>query len=191
LRNDQSKSEQPENFKCTVFLDRTHGKEFGALLRRVGFDVKSIFRVYPKKKHETTSDPTWIKKCGAEDWIAISGDKRIETNVENRKAVIDAKAKVFILSDSNSRPEEWAAAVICGKDKFRNLIRKNQGPFFASIGKQAQTHIANIRFPTLKSERASEQETKQSQPSSSEFQGSGDGHPEGQAGTKEEKYSSE
>jgi hypothetical protein len=119
--------------------------------------------VYPKRQHETTSDPTWIKKCGEENWVAISGDKRIETNVENRNAVIDAKAKVFILSDTNSLPEEWASAVICGKDKFYNLIRKNTGPFFASIGRQSQSHITNIRFPN-QPEKESEKEKEKPQP---------------------------
>lgn len=178
-KNDQSNSEQPSDLKCTVFLDRTHGKEFGKLLRRVGFDVRSIFSVYPKKKHETTSDPTWIKKCGAKNWVAISGDKRIETNIENRKAVIDAGAKVFILSDSHSRPEEWAAAVICGREKLYNLVRKNTGPFFARIGRQSLSHIGRIRFPKLEPENSNEQEKNGNQSPSSEVQRSSSGYSEG------------
>jgi hypothetical protein len=54
---------------------------------------------------------------------------------------------VFLLSDSNSRPDEWAAAVICGRDKIINTARKNQGRFFANIGKQSHSHVTIPRFP--------------------------------------------
>ena len=146
------KKAQPK-FDCTVFLDRTHGKTLGTLLRRVGFDVRTIFTVYPKRKHESTGDPTWIKKCGEEGWIALSGDKRLETNVENKYAIIKAKCKVFLFTDSNSLPEEWAAAVIVGRQKILDLVRQNEGPFFATIGKQSNSHVARLRVPKMKEEK--------------------------------------
>lgn len=125
----------------------------GTLLRRVGFKVKSIFEVYPRKRHESTSDPTWIKRCAKENWIAITGDKKIELNPINKQAVIDAKCKIFVLSDSNSKAEEWAAAVICGRDKIINTVRKNEGPFFANIGKQSHSHVTKPRFPEEESKK--------------------------------------
>jgi len=120
-------------------------------MRRVGFKVRSIYQVYPKKKHENTKDPTWIAKCASQTppWIAISGDKRLETTIENRKAVIDAKCKIFLLEDSNSLPEEWAAAIIAGRLKIESIIRNESGPFFVNIAKHARSHVAEFRVPTL------------------------------------------
>lgn len=124
-----------------------------ALLRRVGLTVKTIRQVFPKKQHELVKDPTWIAKCGKHGWIAVSGDKRLEKNVENRKAIIDAKCKVFVLTDSHSLPEEWAAAVIVGRTKMENVIRKNDGPFFSSISKRANSHVSHARFPKIEAEK--------------------------------------
>lgn len=118
-------------------------------MRRVGFKVRSIYQVYPKRKHEKARDPEWIARCGTENWIVISGDKRLETNIENRKAVIDAKCKVFVLQDSNSLPEVWAAAVIAGRLKIEGIIRDNEGPFFTNIAKHAKNHVSDFRVPTL------------------------------------------
>ena len=118
-----------------------------AMLRRVGLKVKTIYQVYPKKKHENVKDPQWIARCGKEGWIAISGDKRIEKNVENKQAVLDAKCKLFLLTDSNSLPEEWASAVILGQEKMSRVVRKNKGPFFATIYKRSDSHVTNARFP--------------------------------------------
>ena len=80
-------------------------------------------------------------------WIAISGDKRLETNVENKQAVIDAKCKVFVLTDTNSAPEEWASAVIVGRTKMAIVVRKNEGPFFATISKRSDSHVTHARDP--------------------------------------------
>jgi hypothetical protein len=118
-------------------------------MRRVGFKVRSIYQVYPKRKHDNVLDPTWITKCSAKNWVAISGDKRLETNIENRKAIIDAKCKVFLLEDSNSLPEEWAAAVICGRYKIEDIIRNESGPFFVNIARNARNHVSGFRVPTL------------------------------------------
>ena len=118
-----------------------------AMLRRVGLKVKIIYQVYPKNKHQKIKDPQWIAKCGAKGWIAISGDKRIERNVENKQAVIDAKCKLFLLTDTNSLPEEWASAIILGREKISNVARKNEGPFFATISKRSDSHVTDARFP--------------------------------------------
>ena len=118
-----------------------------AILRRVGLKVKTIYQVYPKNKHQKIKDPQWIARCGKEGWVAISGDKRIEKNVENKQAVIEAKCKLFLLTDTNSRPEEWASAVILGREKMSSVIRKNKGPFFATISKRSDAHVSNARFP--------------------------------------------
>jgi len=109
--------------------------------------VKTIYQVYPKNMHQKIKDPQWIAKCGAEGWIAISGDKRIERNVENKQAVIDAKCKLVLLTDTNSLPEEWASAIILGREKISSVVRKNEGPFFATISKRSDSHVTNARFP--------------------------------------------
>lgn len=118
-----------------------------AMLRRVGFTVHHIFEVYPDKTHESVSDPEWIKLCGENGWIAVTGDKRIEYVPENRQAVIDAKLKVFLLSESNSPVEVWAAAIIVGHYRMDELVDSNDGPFFVNVGKRSDGHIARLRLP--------------------------------------------
>ncbi len=119
----------------------------GEMLRRAGFTVHPIYEVYPGTTHDSISDPEWIRHCGANNWIAVSGDKRLETVPANRQAVIDAKARVFVLAESNSRPEVWASAIILGHYRMQEIIDANSGPFFVSVGKRADTHIARLRLP--------------------------------------------
>jgi hypothetical protein len=138
---------KPPKLDREIFLDRTHGGRMVQILRDAGFNVNPIREVYPNGKDQFIPDPTWVKLCGERNWVIVTGDKRLETQPENRQAVIDAKARVFILSDSESLPEQWAAAIIVGHYKIQEIIDGNVGPFFASIGLRADSHVKNVRFP--------------------------------------------
>lgn len=128
--------------------------------------MKSIYQCYPKRKHESVQDPTWIELCGKKGWIAISGDKRLEKNVENVTAIIKHKVKVFILSDTNSLPEEWAAAVTVGQEKIISVVNKNDGPFFSTIQRCSRSHVSHARFP--KAQEKQEQENVEQETGTSE-----------------------
>lgn len=134
--------ESKSGIEPTFFLDRTHGKRTSKLLQSVGIKVILHDRWF----HRETPDPEWIAKCGQEEWIVLSGDKSIETVPENRQAVIDAKCKVFFFKDTNSLPEEWAAAVIVGRIKLYEIIERNNGPFFVTIDKKCRGHVSSARF---------------------------------------------
>jgi PIN like domain len=118
-----------------------------AMLRELGFAVNPIKEVFPNGKDQFVRDPDWIKLCAEKHWVIISGDKRLETVPENKQAVIDAKARVFLLMDSESFPQEWAAAIIVGHDRIKEILDANQGPFFVNISKRTGHHLARLRFP--------------------------------------------
>jgi hypothetical protein len=130
-----------------IFLDRTHGGRMTVMLRRAGLTIHPISEIYPNNAHKFISDPEWIKLCGENNWIIVSGDKRLETVPENRQAIIDARVKVFLLTDSNSFPEVWAAAVIIGRYKMQEIIDANSGPFFVNITKRSDKHVDRLRLP--------------------------------------------
>jgi hypothetical protein len=140
-------SDAPHKLGHELFIDRTSSKRLINILRKAGFVLQTIFEVYPDNVHENVVDPDWIKKCGENNWIVITGDKRIETVPENRQAVVDAKVKVFLLNDSNSKPEVWAAAILLGQYKMQDIIDATTGPFFVTVGKRCDSHIQRPRRP--------------------------------------------
>jgi hypothetical protein len=80
------------------------------------------------------------------NWVVVSGDKRLETVPENRQAIIEARVKVFLLTDSNSFPKVWAAAII-GRYRMQEIIDANSGPFFVNITKRSDKHLDRLRLP--------------------------------------------
>jgi PIN like domain len=114
--------------KFTFFLDRNHGDLIRAKLSEFGFKVKACSRIFPKDM----PDVEWIAECAKQNWVILSGDKSIEEVPEERQAVIDGKCKVFMFDDSNSKAEEWIAAILVGRLRIMHLVENSDGPFFVT-----------------------------------------------------------
>ncbi len=112
-----------------------------ALLREVDVAIE------PHNLHfaKTLDDHIWIPEVARRGWAIISGDKRIESGI-NRVAVVESAAKVFILSETNSRPIFWGAAFITGLNAILRCVQNNNGPFFADISRDSAHHVGYPRF---------------------------------------------
>jgi len=123
-------------------VDRTHqGKRFLALLREANVSIEAHNQHFKK----TEDDHIWIPDVTNRGWVIISGDKKIESGI-NRVAVIDSAAKVFILSDTNSRSIYWGASFIAGLRAIIRRVKENNGPFFVDVDRECFTHIGTPRF---------------------------------------------
>lgn len=91
-------------------------------------------------------DDEWIPQCAANGWVIITGDKAIETDPINLKTVEDSAAKVFITSDTNSKAEEWAAAIIVGRRKLARVVEYNNGAFCVDVDRHATNHVSSERY---------------------------------------------
>lgn len=131
-----------EQRKFTFFLDRNHGDLIRAKLSEFGFTVKACSRIFPKNM----PDVEWIAECAKQNWVILSGDKSIEEVPAERQAVIDGKCKVFMFDDSNSKAEEWIAAILVGRLRITHLVENSDGPFFVTIRKFGYSHFSSPRF---------------------------------------------
>lgn len=111
-------------------------------LKGIGITVE-VHRDHFKQDED---DHIWIPTCAAHGWVIISGDQGLEKAALNVRAVTDSAAKIFILTDNNMKGIEWAASIITGREKMTRLVRDNDGPFYATVGKGNDTHVGRIRF---------------------------------------------
>jgi hypothetical protein len=89
-----------------------------------------------------------------------------------------------LVTDSNSLPEQWAAAVIMGRRRLEELIIKNHGPVFIQLGQQAKDHVTIVK-KYLFEESSNAKEATTAEPRSIEFKRSNNGSTEDQAGTQD------
>lgn len=138
-----SSSEQQPKSPKALFLDATHQAKITAkLLRDAGVSVE----VHKRYFLADAPDPEWIADCAHRDWAIISGDKGIEYDGVNRRAVITARAKVFILSDTTSRCVDWAAALVVARHKILKIAKENNGPFYCKVERCKDEHVGVPQF---------------------------------------------
>jgi hypothetical protein len=137
-----SNSEQPKS-PTTLFLDATHQAKITAkLLRDAGISVE----VHKRYFLADAPDPEWIADCTRRGWAIVSGDKGIEYDGVNRRAVATSRAKVFILADTTSRCVDWAASLVIARQKILKIVEDNEGPFFCTVEKGNDEHVGKVRF---------------------------------------------
>jgi hypothetical protein len=100
------------------------------------------------KRHylPATPDPEWIADAANKGWIIISGDKGIREDGINRYAVLKSGAKVFLLSDTESRGAEWAASLVMARHKILKTAAQNRGPFYCVVEKGSDHHVRKPEF---------------------------------------------
>jgi predicted nuclease of predicted toxin-antitoxin system len=138
-----------------LFLDRDQGsKRMPTLLKEARINIRwHAGEGFPSVE---TDDTEWIQAAASRGYIIITSDKSVETDPINRQAVIESKAKVFILDENNSKAIHWAAAIIVSKEKIYELARDNEGPFFASVLRKTYGMVYRFRVPQLVPENPSD-----------------------------------
>jgi hypothetical protein len=117
------------------------------ILKEAGINVRwHAEEGFPSKE---TDDSAWIRAVAAKGYIIVTSDKTIETDPINKQAVIESKAKVFLLDENNARAVHWAAAIIVSKDRIYEIVSDNEGPFFMSIVRKSSSMVYRFRVPEL------------------------------------------
>lgn len=134
---------QPKPSSIVLFLDATHQSKVTAKLLR---DLDVNVEVHRRHYLPAAPDPEWIADATGRGWVIISGDKGIREDGVNRHAVIKARAKVFLLTDTNSRGAEWAASLVMARKKILRIAEQNNGPFYCVVEKGNEHHVHTPEF---------------------------------------------
>ncbi len=134
-----------------IFLDRDQGnKRMPQLLQEAGITVQW----HSQRFTDTTQDDVWIRDVAKQGWIIVSSDKGLETDPDNRLAVIESKAKVFILEENNARAVHWASALIVSRDRIYEAVNDNEGPFYMNVLRKSTSLVWKFRVPSVEDSAA-------------------------------------
>src|SRR5260370_27950702 len=102
--------------------------------------------------------PVYPSRANGEDeddsWIIVSSDKGLETDPDNRLAVIESKAKEFILEENNARAVHWASALIVSRDRIYEAVNDNEGPFYMNVLRKSTSLVWKFRVPSVEDSAA-------------------------------------
>lgn len=87
---------------------------------------------------QNTPDSEWITIAGQRGWIAFTKDRDIRTNVLERVAVVNARARLFSLARGDLTAEDMAAVFVAARREMSRTIRRYPAPFYARLTRSGE-----------------------------------------------------
>ncbi len=108
-----------------------------ARLRELGVSVE------PHSAHfrPDEEDPVWLPEVGARGWVVLTRDERIRYRAAERRVLVRAKVKAFVLVAQNMRGSEMADVLVAALPEIHQLIDENEPPFIAKIYRDATVRL--------------------------------------------------
>jgi PIN like domain len=132
----KSPAKQLENI--TFFVDRSSGKkQFVEGLKELGLNVER----HDDHFSETTIDVDWLAKCGENDWVVISGDKKIKRNSIEKTALLNTGLAAFFFTSNELTEEKRIEIISKGLKRIANILSTHQKPFIARLDKEGKVEI--------------------------------------------------
>lgn len=124
------------------FLDRTFGRNVAAqMLRDAGFILRTTYEEYGDADSRI-ADPVIISSCGLLNRVLLTGDRDLVRTWH--KEIAQAGIAVFVTTDNQEGPKQWAPRIVAAKDDILRELRRRQKPFTANISKEG--HITQVRL---------------------------------------------
>ncbi len=81
--------------------DRSLGKRaVPDALRAAGWSIRALVEVYGERE-ESVADTEWLERCGRENWVALTKDRRIRYRPTEIAAIRSHNVKAFVLPRGN------------------------------------------------------------------------------------------
>jgi predicted nuclease of predicted toxin-antitoxin system len=86
-------------------------------------------------------DTEWLPEVSRREWVVITKDWGLSSNLLEQKAIASANARVFVLASGNYTGEQMAAILVSALDRLQKFVRGNQAPFIARIASNGQVRM--------------------------------------------------
>lgn len=119
------------------FTDRDLGRMFPQILREAGLNVER----HDDHFDQNTLDEDWLPEVGRKGWIAISRNKDIGRQPNERDAIMRAGTGLLIVVGPNATLPELAHNFVATMHKIEQFVRANPRPLIARVYRPAAEKI--------------------------------------------------
>lgn len=119
--------------EAVFFVDRSLGRRWVAeALARAGLRVE----IHDAHFSSTTADVEWLRVVGERGWIVLTKDDRIRRHPLERRALIEAGLRVFVVKAKAAAGEEIAAMLAEQAGALVGFARAQPAPFVAQVSRK-------------------------------------------------------
>lgn len=119
------------------FTDRSLGDHVVPdTLRAAGWNVISMRERYGSVTAQDLADIDWIRDASAAGEVLLTGDKAIAKRPLEARAVVDAKARVFALGNSQLTGQMKAQRFLDRESAIFRRVNNQYGPYVVSVSER-------------------------------------------------------
>lgn len=116
-----------------LFLDRSLGRyTVPDILRAAGWQLVTLAEHYGTPADEDIPDTEWLRMAGNEGWVALTKDKRIRYQTENKEALTKNGVRCFCITNQSLSGDDLAYRFLNNKERMVKACRQ-PGPFFYAV----------------------------------------------------------
>jgi hypothetical protein len=139
-RRSRSKRRKPPPKGFTLYLD--HNLDYDELVEKL--DRAGIrYKRHREFFSSSTDDTVLLRKVGERKWILVTFDKKQRTRFLERKLINQFKIREFVFT--SSRIGDPGDLLVKANRQMRNLCKKHNGPFVASISQSGKVYFREER----------------------------------------------
>jgi hypothetical protein len=135
-KRSRSKKRKPPPKGFTLYLDQNLDyDELAERLDRAGIRYKRHREYFDS----SAADTELLKKVGEKNWILITFDKKQRTRFLEKKLIEQFRIRSFVFTSTEIA--DPGDLLVKANRQMRNLCRKHEGPFVASISKSGNVYF--------------------------------------------------
>lgn len=124
------KSRTPRLPSAPLFLDEGLGsRKVADALRAAGATVV----LHRDHFAPGTPDDEWLRAAAVNGWVILSKDRAIRRRANERQAVQESAARIFVLTSANMTGEEMAAAFVAALPRIARICATATGPILKAV----------------------------------------------------------
>ena len=137
-QSDTSKDLKRQLKSLVFYIDRSlNSTSFVEALRTIGAHVKPHSECYKPR----TPDIVWIAEVSAKRWVILKKDKGIKYNALERRVLLNANARAFVLNEGDISAEAYTEIIIRALPDIIHIAKNCESPFLAKIYRTSSVKI--------------------------------------------------
>lgn len=124
--------------EIVFFIDRSLGRIDVATALRAR-DVR--VEVHDDHLPQDATDETWLALAGRNNWVVLTKDKRIRYRPLERRSLLDAGLRAFVLTSASATGAQMAAAFVAALPKMLRLVATRSGPWIAAVSASGSVRV--------------------------------------------------
>jgi hypothetical protein len=102
-------------------------------LREDAWDLVTLAEHYGMPADQLVADTDWIREAAKQGWPILMKDKRIRHRQAEIEAVVEHKARCFVIANGDLTSDEMARRFIFNKAAIYEVAVEEPGPYIFSV----------------------------------------------------------